>query len=380
MRVIVSVKGRFHGFNLAQELFRRNALHQLFTTYPKFMTERFNIPRSKVISYLDLEILGRSYRRIRDDYWRVSNWFNVQFDKRVAKKITPADLFVGWSGSSLNSIRKAKSLGMTTIVERGSSHILYQKEIVEEESEMFGSSMQAIHPDVIEAELKEYDEADYISIPSKFVKNTFIKYGVPSEKLIRIPYGVNLEEFYPCVKEDNIFRFIHCGRVELRKGVQYLLQAFVELNLPNAELWFVGPIDSEMDDIIKRHNSEKIIYHGFKPQTELKWFYSQCNTFCLASIEEGLAMVQPQAMACGLPIITSEHTGGSDLIKEGVHGYSVPIRDVEELKLKMQYMYDHQQDAKIMGDQAKDRMHELFTWKNYGSNIFDAYNDVLNKK
>ena len=81
MKVIVSVKGRFHGFNLAQQLHRRDALHKLITSYPKFMAKRFDIPHKKVISFLDLEILGRSYRRIRDDYWRVSNWFNVQFDK-----------------------------------------------------------------------------------------------------------------------------------------------------------------------------------------------------------------------------------------------------------------------------------------------------------
>ena len=78
-------------------------------------------------------------------------------------------------------------------------------------------------------------------------------------------------------------------------------------------------------------------------------------------------MVQGQAMACGLPIITSENTGGSDLIVEGEHGFTVPIRDVEELKSKMQYMYDHQEQAQIMGDQAKNRMHELFTWNNYGT-------------
>ena len=106
MKVTISVKGRFHGFNLAQELYRRKALHKLMTTYPKFMAKRFDIPREKVISFLDLEIAGRSYRKFRDDYWRVSNWFNREFDRRVARKITQADLFIGWSGSSINSIRK----------------------------------------------------------------------------------------------------------------------------------------------------------------------------------------------------------------------------------------------------------------------------------
>ena len=100
MKVIISVKGRFHGFNLAQELYHRNALHKLITTYPKFVAKQFDIPRDKIISFLDLEVLARSYRRVKNDYWRVSNWFNNEFDKRVSRKITQADLFVGWSGSS----------------------------------------------------------------------------------------------------------------------------------------------------------------------------------------------------------------------------------------------------------------------------------------
>ena len=380
MKVIVSVKGRLHGFNLAQELNRRNALHKLITSYPKFMAKRFDIPRRKVISFLDLEILARTYSRIRDDYWRLSNWVNRAFDRRVAKRITQADLFVGWSSSSLTSIRQAKSLGMTTIVERGSSHILYQHETLEEESALFGCSGPMIHPRVIETELKEYDEADYISIPSQYVKNTFIQHGISADKLIQIPYGVNLDEFYPVQKEDNTFRFIHCGGITWRKGVHYLLQAFTELNLPDAELWLVGSIDPEMNDIIEQYHSENIVYHGYKPQTELRWFYSQCNVYCLASIEEGLALVQGQAMACGLPIITSENTGGSDLIIEGEHGFTVPIRDVEELKSKMQYMYNHQEQAKIMGNNAINHVKKSFTWENYGTKIYDAYNDILNKK
>ena len=90
-------------------------------------------------------------------------------------------------------------------------------------------------------------------------------------------------------------------------------------------------------------------------------------------------MVQAQAMACGLPIITSENTGGSDLIVEGEHGFTVPIRDVEKVKSKMQNMYDHQEQAKIMGNKAKNRAKKLFTWNNYGSSIFDAYSNVFKK-
>ena len=82
MKVIISVKGRLHAFNLAQELNRRNALQKILTSYPKFMAKRFGIPRQRVTSFPDLEILARSYGKIRDDYWRISNWLNNKFDKR----------------------------------------------------------------------------------------------------------------------------------------------------------------------------------------------------------------------------------------------------------------------------------------------------------
>ena len=111
MKVTISVKGRFHGFNLAQELNNRDALQTLITTYPKFMAKRFGIPAKKVVSFLELEIMARSYRKVRDDYTKVSHWFNNKFDNKVSKKLEESDLFVGWSGSSINSIIKAKELG-----------------------------------------------------------------------------------------------------------------------------------------------------------------------------------------------------------------------------------------------------------------------------
>ena len=50
-------------------------------------------------------------------------------------------------------------------------------------------------------------------------------------------------------------------------------------------------------------------------------------------------MVQPQAMACGLPIIHTTNTGGEDIVRDGIDGFIVPIRDVESLKSKILYTY-----------------------------------------
>ena len=95
----------------------------------------------------------------------------------------------------------------------------------------------------------EYREADLIAIPSQFSRETFVSRGVPAAKLLLAPYGVNLTNFYPAPKQDQVFRIIHCGNISLRKGVHYLLQAFTELKLPGAELWLIGGLTEEIPPI-----------------------------------------------------------------------------------------------------------------------------------
>ena len=105
------------------------------------------------------------------------------------------DIFVGLSGCSLYSLRRARRMGAKTVLERGSSHMLYQRKILTEEYRQFGLEKEVVHPKVVERELTEYQEADYISIPSQFVKETFFQQGIPEEKLIQTPYGVDLSNF-----------------------------------------------------------------------------------------------------------------------------------------------------------------------------------------
>jgi len=357
MKVIVSVFGRFHAFNLAVQLQQRNYLHSLISTYPKFITRKFGIETSLIRSIWQLELLSRSYyrvsKKIRGDR-NLQFWFHRNFDDSAKLFInSDADIFVGWSSLCLHSLQRAKDLGLATIVERGSSHMAYQTQILEEEYERWGMKFTATHPGVYERELQEYQEADRIAIPSLYVKQTFLDQGIPENKLIHVPYGTSLKEFYPVPKKDDVFRVIHCGGITLRKGIQYLLQAFHELNLPNAELWLVGSADPEIEPFLVKYQSDRIILKGKQPQNQLRWFYSQCSVFCLASIEEGLAMVQAQAMACGLPVIHTTNTGGGDIVRNGIDGFCVPFRDVEALKEKILFFYSNPiSSVRDMGSEA----------------------------
>jgi len=369
MRITISVNGRFHAFDLAAQLHKRGHLHRLITSYPAWKAKEWGIPGSKVVSLLPLEVLKRAIGYLPTSSFK--NWMTFKqkqlFDLWVARRIPlDTDIFIGWSSNSLFSIKRAKKHGITTVLERGSSHMLTQLQLLREEYDSCGLNFNEHHKGITERELLEYELADYISIPSSFVKRSFIEHDVPKKKLIQVPYGVDLKAFKQIEKSDNTFRVVYAGNLSLQKGSHYLLQAVHELYLPRFEFWHMGGISSEMHPYIEKFRSEKIIFQGSKPQNELYRYYSQGSVFCMPSIQEGLAMVQVQAMACGLPLICTTNTGGEDLIEDGKEGFVIPIRNVAAIKEKILYLYEHPGICKNMGRAAQQKVQSGFTWDNYG--------------
>jgi hypothetical protein len=382
IKVVIAVLGRFHAFNLAQQMLKHGALEKLITSFPKFEVVKYGIPRHLLQCCPWQEVLMRSWWKMPSGIrkrWNTQYYFCHSFDRYAARKLREgADIFVGLSGSSLMSLKRAKSLGMTTVVERGSSHMLYQQQVLKEEYARIGLNFNETHPAVIEQELAEYEEADYISIPSEFVKRSFLQYGVSEHKLIHNPYGVSLTQFNPEPKKDNVFRVIQCGAVSLQKGIPYLLEAFTSLDLPNSELWLVGHVSDEIRPILDRFARPNIVVHGSKPQAQLAWFYSQADVCCLMSVQDGFGMVLCQAMSCGLPLICTTNTGGDDLISEEREGFVVPIRDVEALKKKLLWCYENRKDCQEMGKAARQKVQHGFTWDDYGDRMLAEYQRIRN--
>jgi glycosyltransferase involved in cell wall biosynthesis len=383
MKVSISVPGRFHLFNLAQELERHHALERLITSHPRFKVLQFGgIPREKIVSIVVKELLERGFRKmplVLKSLYNPQFMIHEVFDRLAAKRIGNPDIVVGGSSVFLHTLRAAAARGIATVVEHGSSHILYQDEILKEEYEAYGVPMLPYlrpHPRIVEKELAEYEEADAIAIPSLYVKRTFLERGIPEKKIIHVPYGVDLAAFRKVQKTDDVFRVIFVGGMTLRKGVHYLLQAFSELKLKNAELLLVGTMNEEMAPFFKKYEGV-FRYAGHVPQKELYKQYSNASVFVLASIEEGLAMVQPQAMACGLPVIATTNTGGEDIIRDGVDGFIIPIRSVEALKEKILWMYEHPEERTRMGESAMVRVQSGFTWQDYGNRMVQAYERLL---
>jgi len=385
MKVTVSVISRFHAFNLAHELHRQDMLAQLITSYPRFEVMKYGIPREMISTVLSNELMRRTWTALPRKLTSQHNpqlFFCDHFDNRAAQLLTDdCDLFVGWSGNSLECIKRARALGMSTIVERGSSHILYQQRELREEYERFGLEPKVAHPGVVEKELAEYASADFISIPSHFVRRSFEEHGIPAQRLIHVPYGVSLDEFTPpdsgTREADPTFRILHVGKINLRKGCHYLLQAFHELQLPDSELVLVGEVAPELEPFQRKYAAPNVVYEGAVPQQELVSRYGRAHVFCLASIEEGLAMVMAQAMACGLPVVASTNTGAEDLVRDGQDGFVVPTRDVEAMKAKLAWLYENREACSFMGSTALEHVRQEFTWHHYGDRVARAYGRAM---
>jgi glycosyltransferase involved in cell wall biosynthesis len=375
MKVTIQVHGSWHSLRLAEQLEERDALNKLVTKCSKryIRDRREEVPLEKVDS-IPLSILSRRLEKIpgvsRSD---IDLYMNSAFENLASWKVGNPDIFVGWSGTSLKSIRKANDRGAVTIVERGSAHVGYQQEVLEEEYQRF--EMRGMEEDKIEKELMEYEEADYIAVPSEFAKNTFLDKGIDENKLIKTTLGTDIEDLKPLESNGEEIDFLYVGTNDVRKGLIYLLEAWNSFPKEESELFVRASFNEEVNDIFYEAKGENMTFIEEYIQ-DLDDLYQKADVLVLPSIEDGFARVVTEAMACGMPVIVSENTGAKELVEEGENGFIVPIKDIEALKEKMSYFKQNPAEVERMGKNARDTAMK-YTWGNYGEEVEKEYRRIL---
>lgn len=377
-KVNIGVLGRFHAFDLAYQLQRNGYLNKLQTSYPKFKTVEWDIPSAKIVSHPSLEVMNRLNMRARSfsiaDLQAGINSIHAMW---CAKELEGCDVFIGWSGSSLETIKRAKAMGKISILERGSTHYSFQVGVLQNECERLNIRSPRVNKKLWQRELEEYELCDYISVPTDFVKNTFTDRGIASSKILVNPYGVNLDNFSKKAKSDNTFRVVFVGQASIRKGFHLLLDAFNQLDLPNSELLHVGLVSKEVRRFTKGLNSSKIKFIGHVPQNKLIDLYAQGSVFVMPSLEEGLAMVQIQAMACGLPLLCTENSGGGMVIEHGREGLIMDAGSVDSIKQALTMMYENPEKLSLMGAAAEEKVKNGYKWQDYGDRYVENINLLL---
>lgn len=212
---------------------------------------------------------------------------------------------------------------------------------------------------------------------SGYTARTLAENGVPLEKIHVVPYGVDTSAFtrrkQPRATSEP-FRVVFIGSLIQRKGLSYLLDAIRQLKSRNIKVLLCGRgvVDS---DLIAHYSELDIEVKIGLPREELVELIHTCDVFVLPSLIEGFAHVIVEAMACGLPIITTENTCGPDVLSEGEDGFIVPIRDARAIAEKLEWGISHRAELAAMGERAADKA-KLFTWERFRAGIRQAYREM----
>jgi glycosyltransferase involved in cell wall biosynthesis len=378
MQIVQTVFGVFHHFELARELEHRGHLRRVYSTWPWARLKREGLPRDKVETFPWLHVPEYFASRapidltwLRDplgyanavafDRWTVSRLpRNIRNEGKI-------DALIGISGSSLRAGALIQRAGGVFLCDRGSTHQRYQEQLLADEFRRWGVNTPPSDPRDTRREEAIYAACDAITVPSTVAARSFAEMGVPRDKVHVIPYGVRLESFRPAAEPSpDTFDVLFAGAVGLRKGVPYLLEAFARLRHPHKRLRIIGAVQEDIRAVLPKLPLKNVEMLGSLPQTELAALMSRSHVLALPSIEEGLALVQAQAMACGCPVVCSTNTGGEDLFSDGVEGFIVPIRDPIALAERLQRLADDPVLQRSMREAALRRVRSIGGWKEYG--------------
>lgn len=375
LRVIYSFVGRFAdkgtgetAYNLIKPFFEKRYLKKIITT--SFLStdlpeDIFSCVKTGIIRGLRLFSWGDSLNYLVRD--------NI-FDLRASRLIGDCDIFFGWSNASLFSLRKAKKIKAKTIIFSGSTHTLTHNRLIREEYNKFGKKYDE-NCWLIKRQLQEYREADYIGVHSNFAVDSFLENGIPKEKLRFIPYGINTEKYKSTEKKDDIFRVLAIGRICLRKGIQYLLEAWLRLRLKDSELILLGEIDRQMEGILEYYKKRCFFkVCNFDPDTLS--YYSQASVVACPSIEEGSTGVAYEALSCGVPVVASTNAGVDHIIIDGETGFVVPARDSLALENKIKFLYDNRGILTKMSKAAREDMVNNHSYEKFASNIVSIFENL----
>jgi glycosyltransferase involved in cell wall biosynthesis len=227
----------------------------------------------------------------------------------------------------------------------------------------------------IALEQRELELADLVICGSEFVARGVTSLGTAPEKIKVVPYGIEVSRFsnnrQPWDGRRSL-RLLFAGGVTLRKGVQYLYQALEKLSGLPLSVRVVGPV--AIQEPFRSFISQKAELTGLVPRNEMRRHYAWADLFVLPSLCEGSATVSYEALASGLPVITTPNAGS--VVRDGLDGFIVPIRDSDALAAKIELLAGDPELLKWMSQNACQRAQE-FSWERYGERLTRAIQDVL---
>ena len=291
-------------------------------------------------------------------------WHNAQFDRWVASHL-PAfgNLAFGYESSSLITFRRARDLGIPRVLYQPIACAETAVALLDEERRRFPQLADTLRynwfpEEELERRREERQLANSILCASSFTRNSLLAAGVEPEKVFVEPYGVDQTVFAPSKERFPRFSVAWASSFTQTKGIGYLLEALAREPVPGIELVLAGyPYGA--DAVTSYENRIRVRRLGHISRPEIGTMMGQCHVHVFPTLVEGFGRNIIEAMASGLPVVTTSHCAGPDLIEDGVTGFIVPIRDVDAICERLAWIYDHPQEAIEMGRLARERVASL---------------------
>lgn len=211
---------------------------------------------------------------------------------------------------------------------------------------------------------------------SSYTRQTLAENGIPTERIHIVPYGVDAERFAGATprSQNGKLKLLFVGTISQRKGIQYLLEALDLLGTRHIELTVCG---WAVDDLqLFRGYQDRVTLRPSASASELLQAYRSADLFVFPSLAEGFGHVLLEAMAAGLPVLSTDCTAAPDLIRTGVQGFVIPPAQPEAIAGRIDWAAGHRHRLAEMGKAAARTARE-FTWQRFRQGIVDAVSGIL---
>lgn len=260
------------------------------------------------------------------------------FERKAIAMYHPGDHVLAGFGYVNRLLDRARDAGGKVILEARNSHPSNFWSINAEECARWDCDLVPIDTAHHMRQQRSVALADYVIAPSRFVRDSFFERGFPDENLIRVPYPVDFELFKPNGTQrpaNRPFTLISTGLICLRKGYPYLFEALklLRAEIADIRLVMIRNIGDDMMPLMKSRGYDKLPIEWREPMghRDLARLMQDADIYVLPTLEEGMVRTVAEALATGLPVVTTPHAGADDWIVEGENGSVVHIRDVPSL-------------------------------------------------
>jgi glycosyltransferase involved in cell wall biosynthesis len=313
----------------------------------------------------------------------VEDWFwersELALDRRCAELIKDErwHAFLGVEHGALFSIRASRSIGKKSVIAFLSPHHKTRERWVDRQYELFPELWTPATRRLLDMG-KERDArrdqearmADVVHCASSFTRNSLVSEGVDPSKMMMVPLGcpraVSVEALSGRRPPQSI-RFIYAGPVSVRKAAHILLASWNLLRaMSGAELHFYGVVT--IPKAVVDQGRDGAVFHGAVSKAEMARAYDEASVLVFPTLCDGFGMVVAEALAHGVPVITTSNAGAADLIVDGRNGFVVPPGDPAALAERMQWCLDHPADIADMREEALASA-ARWTWSDFRSSF-----------